>query len=131
MILRPSLTLATRLLCRHLKMKTKSIILTQGSCPGANVLGIQSGRLYHDSGQDPLERLLTGSTYTIGGPDRYINSLKTAIKSFIDREHPDIGEPGLKIVPSLPSGQDGNTWEQLSLHCIKERLGGVLSGKMM
>ena len=112
-------------------METKKINTTQGSCPGANVLGIQSGQLYHDSGQDPLERLLAGSTYTIGGPDRYIKSLKTAIKSFIDREHPDIGEPGLKIVPSLPSGQDGITWEQLSLHCIKERLGGVLEGKMI
>ena len=94
------------------------------------MLGIQSDCLFLDSGQDPLERLLAGSTYTIGGSARYINSLKLAIKAFIDGEHPDVGEKGLKVVPSLPSGQEGITWEELSLHCIKERLGGVISGEL-
>ena len=103
----------------------------QGGCPGADVLGIQSDCLFQDSGQDPLERLLAGSTYTNGGSARYINTLKMAIRAFIDREHPDVGEKGLKVVPSLPTGQEGITWEELSLHCIKERLGGVIFGKFL
>ena len=94
------------------------------------MLGIQSDCLFQNSGQDPLERLLAGSTYTNGGPARYINTLKLAIKAFIDREHPDVGEKGLKVVLSLPTGQEGITWEELSLHCVKERLGGVISGKL-
>ena len=93
------------------------------------MLGVQSGCLFQGSGQDPLERLLAGSTYTNGGSARYIHSLKLAIDAFIDREHPDVGETGLKVVPSLPNGQEGISLEELSLHCIKERLGGGISGE--
>ena len=113
-----------------LEIKTHLRSTFQGGCPGANVLGIQSDCLFQNSRQDPLERLLAGSTYTNGGSARYINTLKLAIKAFIDREHPDVGEKSLKVVPWLPTGQEGITWEELSLHCIKERLGGVISGKL-
>ena len=110
-------------------ISTQVRIPFQGKCPGGKVLGVQSGCLFQGSGQDPLKRLLAGSTYTNGGSARYIHSLKLAIDAFIDREHPDVGETGLKVVPSLPNGQEGISLEELSLHCIKERLGGVISGE--
>ena len=100
----------------------------QGDCPGTGKLGYQSGVL-HDNGTDPLERLFSGSTYTFGGHQRYSASITTAIKAFTDREYPDVGGKGLKIVPELPSPQDGVTWEDLSKHCLKERHGALVQSK--
>ena len=42
---------------------------TKGPCPGANILGRQSGLHSSSNASDPLERLFTGSTYTFGGSD--------------------------------------------------------------
>ena len=78
---------------------------------------------------DPLERLFPGSTYTFGGSQRYTTSIATAIQAFTDREYPDVGGKGLKIVPDLPRPQDGITWEDLSKHCVTERHGGLVQGK--
>ena len=100
----------------------------QSDCPGAGKLGYQSGVL-HDNGTDPLERLFSGSTYTFGGHQRYSASITTAIKAFTDREYPDVGGKGLKIVPELPSPQDGVTWEDLSKHCVQERHGALVRSK--
>ena len=52
--------------------------------------------------------------------------LNEAIKEFIAREHPDVGQQRLKIVPSFPSVEGNITWEDLSLHCIKEKHGGLI-----
>ena len=78
---------------------------------------------------DPLERLFPGSTYTFGGSQRYTTSIAKAIQAFTDREYPDVGGKGLKIVPDLPRPQDGITWEDLSKHCVTERHGGLVQGK--
>ena len=102
----------------------------QGDCPGAGILGFQSGVL-HDANTsvDPLERLFPGSTYTFGGSQRFTTSIGKAIQAFTDREYPDVGGKGLKIVPDLPRPQDGITWEDLSKHCVTERHGGLVQGK--
>ena len=100
----------------------------QGGCPGAGKLGVQSGVLHANTSLDPLERLSAGSTYTFGGVQRYITSIATAIQAFTDREYPDVGGKGLKIVPDLPSPQDGITWEELSKHCIGMKHGGLVQG---
>ena len=78
---------------------------------------------------DPLERLFPGSTYTFGGSQRYTTSIGTAIQAFTDREYPDVGGKGLKIVPDLPRPQDGITWEDMSKHCFAEKHGGLVQGK--
>ena len=101
----------------------------QGRCPGVGKLGFQSGALHANTSVDPLQRLFAGSTYTFGGSQRYITSVTTAIQAFIDREYPDVGGKGLKIVPDLPSPQDGITWQDLSKHCVSERQGGLLQGQ--
>ena len=80
---------------------------------------------------DPLERLFPGSTYTFGGSQRYITSIANAIQAFIDREYPDVGGKGLKIVPDLPRPQDGITWEDVSKHCVAERHGGLVQGNCL
>ena len=79
---------------------------------------------------DPLERLFPGSTYTFGGSQRYTTSIGTAIQAFTDREYPDVGGKGLKIVPDLPRPQDGITWEDVSKHCVGEasRHGAFVQG---
>ena len=105
----------------------------QGVCPGDGVLGPQPNAFYKTN-EDPLERMLKGSTYTVGGASRYINSLETAIDAFIHREYPYLdhvmGQRGLRIVPSLPSAGPDITWEELSKHCISERHGGLLQGSL-
>ena len=97
------------------------------------MLGPQPNAFYKTN-EDPLERMLKGSTYTVGGASRYINSLGTAIAAFIHREYPYLdhvmGQRGLRIVPSLPSAGTGITWEELSKHCISERHGGLLQGSL-
>ena len=97
------------------------------------MLGPQPNAFYKTN-EDPLERMLKGSTYTIGGASRYINSLETAIDAFIHREYPYLehvmGQRGLRIVPSLPSAGPDITWEELSKHCISERHGGLLQGSL-
>ena len=100
----------------------------QGGCPASGKLGFQSGVLHTNNSLDPLERLSAGSSYTFGGVQRYITSIATAIQAFTDREYPDVGGRGLKIVPDLPSPQDGITWEDLSKHCVEERHGGLVQG---
>ena len=102
----------------------------QGDCPGRGRLGFQSGVL-HDANNnvDPLERLFAGSTYTFGGVQRYKTSIATAIQAFTDREHPDIGGKGLKVVPDLLSPQDGITWEDVSKHWVAERHGALVYGQ--
>ena len=102
----------------------------QGDCPGAGTLGFQSGVL-HDANNnlDPLERLSAGSTYTFGGAQRFITSIDSAIQVFTDREYPDVGGEGLTIVPHLPTPQDGITWEDLSKHCVADKLGGLVQGQ--
>ena len=52
--------------------------------------------------------------------------LNEAIRSFIDREYPTVGQQGLTIVPSFPSVEGDITWEDVSLHCIKEKQGGII-----
>ena len=95
------------------------------------MLGPQQNAFYKTN-EDPLERMLKGSTYTFGGASRYINSLETAIDAFIHREYPYLenanGQQGLRIVPSLPDADADITWEELSKHCISERHGGLLQG---
>merc|ERR1719458_1248663 len=54
--------------------------------------------------------------------------MATAIRAFTDREYPDVGGEGLKIVPDLPSPQDGITWEDLSKHCVAQRHGALARG---
>ena len=102
-------------------------------CPGDGRLGPQPSA-FHRTSEDPLERMLKGSTYTFGGASRYIKSLETAIDAFIHREYPYLvnvmGQRGLKIVPSLPSADTDITWEELSKHCISERHGGLLQGNL-
>ena len=99
----------------------------QGGCPAAGKLGFQSGALHTNIWSlDPLERLFAGSTYTFGGVQRYITSMATAIQAFTDREYPNVGEKGLKIVPDLPSPHDRITWDDLSKHCVAERHGALL-----
>ena len=110
---------------------TSHLLLYQGRCPGAGKLGFQTGVLHANTSLDPLERLSAGSTYTVGGVQRYITSIATAIKAFIDREYPDVGGLGLTRVPDLPSPEDGITWEDLSKHCINERHGGLLQGQCL
>ena len=103
----------------------------QGDCPGAGILGFQSGVLHDaDTSVDPLERLFPGSTYTFSGSQRFTTSIATAIQAFTDREYPDVGGKGLKIVPDLPRPQDGITWEDVSKHCVGEasRHGGLVQG---
>ena len=102
----------------------------QGDSPRAGKLAFQSGVL-HDANTsvDPLERLFPGSTYTFGGSQRYTTSIATAIQAFTDREYPDVGGKGLKIVPDLPRPQDGITWEDLSKHCVAEKHGGLVQGR--
>ena len=102
----------------------------QGGCPGVGKLGFQSGVLHANTSLDPLERLSAGSTYTLGGVQRYITSIATAIQAFIDREYPDVGRKGLTIVPELPSPQDGITWDDLSKHCVAQRHGGLVQGQI-
>ena len=75
---------------------------------------------------DPLERIFTESTYTFGGVQRYKDSIEKAIQAFIDREYPDVGGRGLKVVPDLPRPRDDITWEDVSKHWIAERHGGLL-----
>ena len=105
--------------------------LYQGVCPGDGVLGPQPSAFYKTN-EDPLERMLNGSTYTFGGASRYINSLEKAMDAFIHREYPYLkrvrGQRGLAIVPSLPSADTDITWEELSKHCISQRHGGLLQG---
>ena len=105
----------------------------QGVCPGDGVLGPQPSAFYKTN-EDPLERMLRGSTFTFGGASRYINSLETAIDAFIHREYPylqDVSkQQGLAIVPSLPSADTDITWEELSKHCISQRHGGLLQGDL-
>ena len=78
---------------------------------------------------DPLERLFPGSTYTFGGSQRYTTSIANAIQAFIDREYPDVGGKGLKIVPDLPRPQDGITWEDVSKLWVAEKHGGLVQGR--
>ena len=103
----------------------------QGGCPGAGKLGFQSGVLHANTSLDPLERLAAGSTYTFGGVQRYITSMATAIQAFTDREYPNVGGEGLMIVPDLPRPQDGITWEDLSKHCVEEKLGALVRGQCL
>ena len=103
----------------------------QGLCPGDGVLGPQTNAL-HSSTEDPLTRVLRGSTYTFGGVSRYNSSLKKAIDSFIHREYPYLEDvekqQGLRIVPGLPNADTDITWEELTKHCISERHGGLIQG---
>ena len=101
----------------------------QGRCPGAGKLGFQSGILHANTSLDPLQRLFTGSSYTFGGVQRYDTSMATAIRLFTEREYPDVGGKGLKIVPDLPRPQDGITWEDVSKHCVAEKHGGLVQGQ--
>ena len=103
----------------------------QGGCPGAGKLGFQSGALHANTSLDPLERLFAGSTYSFGGVQRYITSMATAVKVFIDREYPDVGGSGLKIVPDIPSPQGGINWDTLSKHCVAERHGALVQGQCL
>ena len=110
-----------------LLIKILYFLLSQGGCPGAGILGFLSGVL-HDAKTrvDPLERLFDRSTYTFGGVQRFKDSIENAIQAFIDREYPDVGGRGLKIVPDLSRPRDGITWEDLSKYCIAEKHGGLL-----
>lgn len=101
--------------------------LSQGDCPGAGILGFLPGVLHNAIVcVDPLERLFDKSTYTFGGVQRYKDSIEKAIQAFIDREYPDVGGRGLKVVPDLPRPRDDITWEDVSKHWIAERHGGLL-----
>merc|ERR1719167_1835680 len=76
---------------------------SRGDCPGAGILGFLPGVLHNAIVcVDPLERLFDKSTYTFGGVQRYKDSIEKAIQAFIDREYPDVGGRGLKVVPDLP-----------------------------
>ena len=102
----------------------------QGFCPGAGILGPQPGALHTNTSKDPFERLFQGSTYTFGGHLRYTTSIASAIKAFTEREYPDVGGKGLKIVPDLPSPQEDISWADLSKHCIADRHGGLVQGNL-
>ena len=95
------------------------------------MLGPQTKALFTTS-EDPLERTLRGSTYTMGA-DRYTKSLDNAIDAFVHREYPYLANPtkqqGLQIVPSLPTADGDISVEELTRHCISERLGGLLEGQ--
>ena len=95
------------------------------------MLGPQTQALFTTS-KDPLERTLRGSTFTMGA-DRYTKSLDNAIDAFVHREYPYLVDPtkqqGLQIVPSLPTADGDISVEELTRHCISERLGGLLEGK--
>ena len=99
----------------------------QAQCPGCGVLGPQPGVLHCGTTTDPLERLLGNSTYSMGGAARYITSLSTAIKAFIDRYYPRAGKKGLLVVPELPSTTEDITWEMVTRHMVHERYGGLLA----
>ena len=101
---------------------------SQAQCPGCGVLGPQPGVLHCGTTTDPLERLLGNSTYSMGGAARYITSLSTAIKAFIDRYYPRAGKKGLLVVPELPSTTEDITWEMVTRHMVHERHGGLLAG---
>lgn len=92
------------------------------------MLGPQAGVLHLGTTADPLERLLGSSTYSMGGASRYLSSLSSAIKSFIERAYPRAGEKGLLVVPVLPSTTEDITWEEVTMHLVQERLGGLLAG---
>ena len=104
--------------------------LLQGRCPGAGVLGPQSGALHLGNITDPLERLLGTSTYTLGGAARYITCLSTAITTFIQRAYPTAGGKGLLVVPVLPSTTDDITLDEVTRHSINQRHGGLLIGRI-
>ena len=95
------------------------------------MLGPQTQALFTTS-KDPLERTLRGSTFTMGA-DRYTKSLDNAIDAFVHREYPYLVDPtkqqGLQIVPSLPTADGDISVEELTRHCISERLGGLLEGQ--
>ena len=93
------------------------------------MLGPQAGALHLGTTTDPLERLLGGSTYSLGGAARYISSLITAITTFIQRAYPKAGEKGLVVVPGVPSTTEDITWEEVTRHMVKEKHGGLLAGK--
>ena len=92
------------------------------------MLGPQAGALHLGTTTDPLERLLGGSTYSLGGAARYLSSLTTAITTFIQRAYPKAGEKGLVVVPGVPSTTEDITWEEVTRHMVKERHGGLLAG---
>ena len=104
--------------------------LPQARCPGAGVLGPQSGALHQGTTTNPLERLLATSTYNLGGAARYITSLSTAITAFIKRAYPTAGDKGLLVVPGLPSTTDDITWDEVTRHSIHQRHGGLLKGRI-
>ena len=92
------------------------------------MLGPQAGALHLGTTADPLERLLGGSTYSMGGASRYITSLFTAITTFIQRAYPEAGGHGLLVVPVLPSTTQDITWDEVTRHAVQERHGGLLAG---
>ena len=94
------------------------------------MLGPQAGALHLGTTIDPLERLLGGSTYTLGGAARYITSLSTAITAFIKRAYPTAGGKGLLVVPGLPSTTEDITWDEVTRHSIHQRHGGLLIGRI-
>ena len=47
--------------------------------------------------------MVTGSTYTFGGLNRYVMKLNEAIKEFIEQEYPNVVQHGLTIVPIFPN----------------------------
>ena len=63
----------------------------------------------------------------MGGAARYITSLSTAIKAFIDRYYPRAGKKGLLVVPELPSTTEDITLEKVTRHMVHERHGGLLA----
>ena len=93
------------------------------------MLGPQAGVLHLGITTDPLERLVGGSTYAVGGAARYLTSLIAAIRIFIQRVYPKAGEEGLLVVPLLPGTTEDITWEEVTRHMVKERHGGILAGK--
>ena len=101
----------------------------QENCPGVGKLGLYPGALHGGTASDPLETLFAGSSYTLGGAQRYITSLSKAINGFMQREYPDFG-PGLTIIPNLPSPQANISWEDLSKHFISCRHGALVPGKI-
>ena len=67
------------------------------------------------------------------GADRFTKSLDNAIDAFVHREYPYLVDPTKQqvqqIVPSLPTADGDISLEELTRHCISERLGGLLEGK--
>ena len=92
------------------------------------MLGPQAGALHLGTTDDPLERLVGGSTFAMGGAARYLTSLIAAIRIFIQRVYPKAGEEGLLVVPLLPSTTEDITWEEVTRHMVHERHGGILAG---